>query len=388
MGELKYSIKALEEMEKMYDKSLSIIGDRDDVVTNGKTYIEFKDVIFTDSKLILNGLVFHVLKMNGDLEREDISIFTDMWDKKTKRFSESVINKVLNNHFSLLFIVRSSLYATPDTDGFAGITSDGNVYIDISTKKLVEPVELRLNFLLRHELQHVTQSINNICLYYGKQLSKLKDINDIRSIPEFDYVSYRKQKEIYQSTGVGRDKLDDRGEVSYSQRMLDLHNNSSLTTDEKNDKEQALHLMYLANNNEYETWKTATVRILTCMIISLNNKTRGLGNYFIVTNSNLDKKIRDDRYKKEKGNVISPSKLITSSLKSILNKDGSEIDINFKKSSDHYNFVHEMKKHRPKEIVGDLLTGMEKFMEEFVVECLSEVRQDWKPYKKIAFNKI
>ena len=53
MGELKYSIKALEEMEKMYDKSLSIIGDRDDVVTNGTTDIQFKDVIFTDSKLIL-----------------------------------------------------------------------------------------------------------------------------------------------------------------------------------------------------------------------------------------------------------------------------------------------------------------------------------------------
>ena len=155
------------------------------------------------------------------------------------------------------------------------------------------------------------------------------------------------------------------------------------------DKKQALHRMYLANNDEYETWKTETVRILTCMIISLSTKTiKGLGNYFIVTNGNLDKKIRDDRYKEQNGNVISPSQLITSSLKSILNKDGSEIDINFKKSLDHYNFVHEMKKHRPKEIVGDLLTGMEKFMEEFVVECLSEVRQDWKPYKKIAFNKI
>jgi hypothetical protein len=47
-----------------------------------------------------------------------------------------------------------------------------------------------------------------------------------------------------------------------------------------------------------------------------------------------------------------------------------------------------MKQHRPKEIVGDLLTEMEKFMEEFLVECLSEIRQDWKPYKKIAFNNI
>jgi hypothetical protein len=301
MGELKYSIKALEEMEKMYDKSLSIIGDRDDVVTNGTTDIQFKDVIFTDSKLILNGLVFHVLKMNGGLEREDISIFTDMWDKKTKRFSESAINKVLNNHFSLLFIVRSSLYATPDTIGFAGITSDGNIYVDISTKKLVEPVELHLNFLLRHELQHVTQIINNICLYYGKQLSKLKDINDIRSIPEFDYILYCNQKTAYQLTGVGRDKLDDRYRVSYgsySQRMNDVHNNSSLTSDEKNDKKQALHRMYLANNDEYETWKTETVRILTATIISLSTKTiKGLTSYFIVTNSNLDKKIRDDRYK-------------------------------------------------------------------------------------------
>jgi hypothetical protein len=163
-GDLKYSSKAVKRMMAIFKHAITLPH------TTGNVYghsvlIDYKDVIFTDSNLILNGLALKCFKDSGYIKNKDIPLITGTWNKKTRKFSKTVIRHALKIPFKLLFEVTYGNYTTdPNMNGYAGLTATGVHVINMSDKNQ-NPEEVII-----HELQHVTQQINNICLHYGKEL--------------------------------------------------------------------------------------------------------------------------------------------------------------------------------------------------------------------------
>jgi hypothetical protein len=225
-GDLKYSSKAVKRMMAIFKHAITLPH------TTGNVYghsvlIDYKDVIFTDSNLILNGLALKCFKDSGYIKNKDIPLITGTWNKKTRKFSKTVIRHALKIPFKLLFEVTYGNYTTdPNMNGYAGLTATGVHVINMSDKNQ-NPEEVII-----HELQHVTQQINNICLHYGKELSKLNDINDVKNIADFDFNTYYSPTDTKRLTGLGRNPLKVDQNIIIQQKDA-IEQNPNLSDEEK-----------------------------------------------------------------------------------------------------------------------------------------------------------
>lgn len=340
--------------------------------------IEYKDVIFTNSKQALNGMVLHHLLEIDFFNRagsNTISSILNAWDGKN--FENSLINTILRKPFVVFYsIIQSNPRQLKR--GSAGILSDGSLFLDITNPcKYPET-------LLIHELQHITQQLNEICLIYGKKISKLTNIKDIKYIQKIDQSN---TPYIPDKIGVGKYPPDIHQRDIQIRRHA-IETDPTLTPAQKKQLIDPLFDLYLASDNEYESWKTQTVYNLMEIIIKDPVVFEKLKNYYIVTNGNLDKKFRKQKYKELKNDIISPASIFKQSIQSILKDDNSQINTDMKTYfKDYVKFIHTMKQYRPREIFGELLNDLEALTDDVIPDTLKSLPW-WKPYKKVSHSNI
>jgi hypothetical protein len=171
-ADVKHSKYAFEEMIKVIKKAqeenvsslCSIIG------------IPLKDLIYAKNKNLLNGMVAF---MHTTLKEKNISELKSKWNTEKSSFDDETINEYLNSNMPVIFCYAHDLRKSAPVN-MVNITSYRDkdfILLQVSNSPVVYKS-------LRHELQHITQTVNGFFNNAYKQLIKnKKDISKYETIP-------------------------------------------------------------------------------------------------------------------------------------------------------------------------------------------------------------
>lgn len=222
-GELKYSQIAFNKIYKIYREN--IIKDNPDV--SEIVEVPIKDFLFNTNKDILNGCILFIkLTLENGNVFDNVEEMKKNWDVTTKSFKQNFIDSVLNQtqlkiHFNMGTVTKA--YGD-SADGY--VNAKANVielwliarkptYVPGSNE--ITPMRNIVNWdylksTIKHELQHVTQIINSICITYSKELNEQLKQNNDSSHVEFDTIPRYHMKSIMYFAGSGKTKSKERGD--------------------------------------------------------------------------------------------------------------------------------------------------------------------------------
>jgi hypothetical protein len=188
---------------------------------NGKKIfnVALREVIY-DKPNILLGLpfLFYGNLLNGTLPSDKIN---KNWDNKQKQFNESFINDILNKN------VKIPVSIIDDPEGKfkgtirIGLKDSGDSLLEIVFNRAKIPNLNSINSIARHELQHITQTLNHYCILYGERLRKVKSIKSVKLI-DFSGKNVKTLR-----FGLGRDQTGDKfhkveSDSEYENHLTDL----------------------------------------------------------------------------------------------------------------------------------------------------------------------
>lgn len=136
--------------------------------------IPLKQIVYSKNEIVMRGLpyLYHYHILNE-------SSYSDI---PNLEYSKSILTKSLPLKVVSIFNPKASSMAI---SGSATVNNNSLFLIRLHLNKIQTG---SLENILIHELQHLTQRVNDICLYYGEQLAKTSDpkkmqLTNIQDIP-------------------------------------------------------------------------------------------------------------------------------------------------------------------------------------------------------------
>jgi hypothetical protein len=294
--ELKYSKNAFNLAFKFLNNS------KEDSVL--KIPIAYEEISF-NSAPAENGLVLTHLINNLGQNIDYIKKFEKYWDFDKKTFTQSIIKQVKSLSFNNIYF--KAVHSEKPNNLGGKLTSKSvkgseASIIKITTYMNNTNTEEDLQGTLVHELQHVTQYINQISVNYYKQLLKVSSFSEIT--PE-------KIENLVINVGIGRDPKG----IKYSKDL-------SLSD-------------YYISDDEYETYLTSVVR--TCYSYVLKNEKFDIKQISDFTSKFATKLVNDKNFAREV--------LLTHGVKNL------------------FDIFQAILKARPKELIRDIKIDLEKMLQ-------------------------
>jgi hypothetical protein len=189
---------------------------------------EISEILYSDNKKIINGYAILYLIHFGGMKLDAMPFVKNNWDSQAG-LKESLLSRFLKEGISLKFVV--------DSEGGMGSMGAGKNLIRLrinpwAHEKNGQLDEELMRSTVRHELQHLTQTINGLSLKYGEQLFALNG-----ETSKMKKLSLNFEKEF----GVGKQKTGLR-QISKKQAR------------ERGIDDQEREKRYLGDDFEYETW--------------------------------------------------------------------------------------------------------------------------------------
>lgn len=268
-----------------------------------KIPISYEEISF-NSKAVENGLVLTHLINNLGQNIEYIKKFEKYWDFDKKTFTQSIIKQVKSLNFNNVYF-KAAYNEKPNNLGGKLTTksvkgSEASI-VKITTYMNNTNTDEDLAGTIVHELQHVTQYLNQISLNYYKQLLKVSSFSQINPI---------KIENLVINVGIGRDPKG----IKYSKEL-------SLSD-------------YYISDDEYETYLTSIVR--TCYSYVLKKEKFEIKQISDFTSKFVTKIVNDKNFAKEV--------LLTHGVKNL------------------FDIFQNILKARPKELVRDIKIDLEKML--------------------------
>lgn len=195
--------------------------------------LPFAETLYLNNRFIKAGLpIFY--HANVSFEPLKTKEYEDNWDKEKKEWKPEYINQFLELSYPLLCVIDI-------TDGARGRSSTGNTHTEPNKRKAIVSVNPTtidpynfsndLALVVRHELQHTSQILNEMVLKYGQSvISSNGDFSKIKAV------------EIQQSEKFGRGQK--RFQTGLKQPSVPITAGSP----------QSEKDTYFADDVEFETW--------------------------------------------------------------------------------------------------------------------------------------
>lgn len=171
-GDVKHSPRAFEDMRNIIKKGqdenisslCSIVG------------IPLKEIVYAKNKNLLNGMVAF---MHTTVREKSIDDLKSKWNSEKATFDEATINEYLNSNMPVVFCYAHDLRKNAPVN-MVNVTTYREkdfIFLQVSNSNIVYKS-------LRHELQHITQTVNGFFKNAYDQLFKhKKDISNYEIIP-------------------------------------------------------------------------------------------------------------------------------------------------------------------------------------------------------------
>lgn len=187
--------------------------------------IPLKEILYSKNN-ILDGLPFlyYGNLLNSRLPSDEI---INNWDEKNDAFDESFIKNLLEQECSVS--VRTDNSSGKSAMAIFGAATTNNItsIIMIFYLKNIKNIDSIENFT-RHELQHLTQKMNNACVLYSEKLKKFKHPKNVKLIN----LNFKRSKNIkfglgQQQTGIKKHKISNLkkylgADIEYETYLSDL----------------------------------------------------------------------------------------------------------------------------------------------------------------------
>tara|TARA_R110002110_G_scaffold388702_1_gene600850 strand:- start:43 stop:1245 length:1203 start_codon:yes stop_codon:yes gene_type:complete len=242
-AELQYSKSAAQEIKSLVRKYVSTVGASKNDQKADWVNIPQKEIFYSNNPKIINGAVFYRLtrtltKWDWDnLTDDQLSQLQSLWDSSSKSFAPEFIEAQLNYDYPMEVVINKKGSTSMGTSTAAISSKNGFLFfylsinpMNMSGDKASSIIEV-LEDTVRHELQHVTQSLNGLALNYGEQLakangdfSKIKVVNDSADIKKFGLGR--------EETGLRQAQGEEKKKLAHNERVK----------------------RYLGDDFEYETW--------------------------------------------------------------------------------------------------------------------------------------
>jgi len=211
------------------------------------------------------------MKEKGESQEQDLKKNLDLFDKKiqealSKKSIELLPIKIENCKIKLIlepFHDMGGKFITLGSLGHIFEPSNGIINTYYLSLNLLEETVKEISSedkTIRHELQHLTQSVNDFCLEIGEQYIK----GNFKMTTDFIESCYNKSKKSYK-IGLGKTKtgLKQRDEVgdfdaasgkktNIAKAYSKIYNDESISSEEE--KKIAKRLQYLGDDQEYKNW--------------------------------------------------------------------------------------------------------------------------------------
>jgi hypothetical protein len=197
-------------------------------IFNDKTIIKvpLKDVLYTNNENFDLGLPFlyYANIKNSVLPNEDIIKY---WNKKQKKFDKSFLESIKNDSFDLIVRIDSNTKTKALASMGAATSANKTVFVMSFFIQNIKNIDSIENFT-RHELQHLTEKINNTCIRYAEKLKTTYNPEKIKLLKiNLKSTKYMKFGLGKQKTGIKKTKSSDLkkkigSDIEYEPYLSDL----------------------------------------------------------------------------------------------------------------------------------------------------------------------
>jgi len=168
--------------------------------TNSRTIIDIplKDIIYSNNKNFYLGLPFLYY---GNIKNEFIpnNEIISNWNEKEKKFDDNFIANILNNNCELVLRIDNNPNNSAIASMGAATSANKTVFVMSFFLPNIKNIESVKNFA-RHELQHLTQKLNNTCILYAEKLKRTYNPQRVKIIK----MNLKKTKNL--KFGLGKEK--------------------------------------------------------------------------------------------------------------------------------------------------------------------------------------
>lgn len=201
--------------------------------------VPFSEMLYLNNPFIKAGLpIFY----HGNVTFEPLKIkeYEENWDNATKQWKPEYLSQFIDKTYPVTCYIDIQ-------DGARGRSSTGAKVNEPEKKKmlisinpqLIDPYDFAadLALVVRHELQHTAQTLNEIILKYGQQISKANGDFSKISVMKVDAI---RSSGVAQRFGIGQKRY----RTGLAQPQVPINRQSS----------QAEKDSYFAADIEFETW--------------------------------------------------------------------------------------------------------------------------------------
>jgi hypothetical protein len=194
--------KLLAISKKAHEEILSFVKDSiDNNVSKARTIINvpLKDIIYSNNVNFNLGVPFLYYGniKNGNIPNEEI---IQNWDVNNRKFNQEFIDNILKQNCELVVRIDS----TTATKAYASMgaatgVNKQTVFIMSFFVSNIKNLDSVSNFI-KHELRHLTQKLNNLCIRYAEKLKNSYDPKKVNLLK----LNLKKTKQI--KFGLGKQK--------------------------------------------------------------------------------------------------------------------------------------------------------------------------------------
>lgn len=328
--------------------------------------IPLNRILNYNSKDIANGSIF-VLLFNILNVPEFSPKFIEKYDKEKLSFDSQFVDSFKNRTVKITVVFhKRPPNKMADWAGEINRLRMDPYQIVMGDHDNSEPDWSKLDSIIRHELQHMSQTLNTAAINYGSQLNKIKDPTKIKK-----YIGVMELSDT--AYGVGKQT------TGLRQYDPESGNNLSKKIDPKDDTwlrsilENPKLVTYLGDDFEYNTWKSDTLDAIMKTLIASDKEVMNKINLKLFLDSFSGKPAQLAAYIKQNPGLKNIYQIMLKNPTQIASgandyavkiiKELMDDPRKYARNSD--NFIVLMKKLRPQEFVKNISSELTKRISEY-----------------------